>query len=293
MPKEIDAIIESISQVVDVSDVLLPFESVLLLIKDQTSLGFYVSLRFMMQMGMVNYVSQKHLAKLLGLSQVTFISRRNELVRIGLLEVMINGNRRAYKLFQPRRVKNLYPFTKPSEVGKSLDETRKMMYDGEMTSANLRVLSNNIYVPNPSFPSNNNIPNKESNTVTNTLDTSISRVEGKLLKQVVDTKGSASTSHFNQHDLNRILKAYFKYSGTERKGPELIQVKGAIQAMYKAGRTADEIIRFMKWIDENKANKDYSWLRFWTMWTVQKRLPDFLSGALTKEEEQNDGFRQL
>ena len=64
--------------------------------------------------------------------------------------------------------------------------------------------------------------------------------------------------------------------------------------MFLAGRKPKEIIDFMEWIEEHKDEKKFEWLKFWTMGTVQKWLPDYLSGRLTNEGEDPDaGYRQL
>ena len=65
------------------------------------------------------------------------------------------------------------------------------------------------------------------------------------------------------------------------------------RAMFLADRTPKQIIDFMEWIEENRDERKFEWFKFWTMKTVHRWLPDYLSGRLTDEEEDDGGYQHL
>lgn len=145
------------------------------------------------------------------------------------------------------------------------------------------------------------VPDQESltlpyNIYTNTLNisnTNNSNVNTKGDHLKIPKKRNDNIKRFPKIQYNQVLMAYKQISGTDRRGSELKTALNYTRSMFLAGRTPKEIISFMEWIEENKDEKKFEWLKFWTMGTVQKWLPDFLSGRLTNEEEEDDGYRRL
>jgi cellobiose-specific phosphotransferase system component IIB len=94
---------------------------------------------------------------------------------------------------------------------------------------------------------------------------------------------------FPNEDYNLVLDAFRKYKGVGLVGPEVLYHKRAIKLMFEAKHTPKEIIDFMKWLKENEKNEEQPWVKMWTIWTVQKKIPEFLGGKLkiskTIEEE--------
>lgn len=105
-------------------------------------------------------------------------------------------------------------------------------------------------------------------------------------------KKKAQHIGFAKIQYNQVLNAYNRISGVARKGNEMQTAWRQVRAMFLAGRKPEEIIRCMEWMEEHKDERQFEWLKFWTMGTVQKRLPDFLAGRFTNEEE-DDGLEQL
>lgn len=78
----------------------------------------------------------------------------------------------------------------------------------------------------------------------------------------------------------KVEQAYIKLKKIKPQGDEWLPIQRDIKTMFKSGRTPKEIIRCMKWMAENDFYQDK-----WTITTVRKKLPEFLSGEL--EEEAN------
>ena len=53
--------------------------------------------------------------------------------------------------------------------------------------------------------------------------------------------------------------------------------------MFKSNRKPKDIIAFMKWLNENESNEETAWVKTWTIWTVQKKMAEFLGGKLDIE----------
>ena len=59
-----------------------------------------------------------------------------------------------------------------------------------------------------------------------------------------------------------------------------------VDAVQWTGENIYEIMDFMQWLHDNENNEEAPWVRTWTIWTVQKKIPEFLAGKLkTKSVE--------
>jgi len=83
---------------------------------------------------------------------------------------------------------------------------------------------------------------------------------------------------FPKVDYVLVLNAYQKYKGVKLSGPEFLVPMRAIKTMFKAKRKPEEIISFMRWLNENE--EVIPWVRTWTIWTVQKKIAEFSAGKL-------------
>ena len=90
----------------------------------------------------------------------------------------------------------------------------------------------------------------------------------------------------------RLTDAYQQFKGIELKGAEFGQVKQAIKTMLYSGRTEQEIMDFMKFaaekceqITDPAVQKEFCWLKNWTMITIKKKMPEFLAGKFGGQEE--------
>ena len=50
--------------------------------------------------------------------------------------------------------------------------------------------------------------------------------------------------------------------------------------MFQADHKPKEIIDFMKWLHDNEKNEETAWVKTWTIWTVQKKIAEFVGGKL-------------
>lgn len=98
-----------------------------------------------------------------------------------------------------------------------------------------------------------------------------------------------------------IIDKYQLYKGVTLAGAEFGEVKRAIKTMIYSGRTKENIIDFMKfcWKVEkeindgnNEVERDYGWLQNWTILTIKRKMPEFLSGKYQiKEKEVPDYYK--
>lgn len=89
---------------------------------------------------------------------------------------------------------------------------------------------------------------------------------------------------FPASDYKVVLEAYQKYKGVSIKGAEANIVRRATKTMFQSERSVKNILDFMKWISQNEDKKGMEWLKSWTIWTVQKKMPEFLAGKLKTPE---------
>lgn len=239
------------------SDLLLQFEKSLILLGKSDLIGLLFSLFFLEQIGYVNFKTQKQLAKKVGLSEPTFINKRNELERLKIITIIESGGRRTIHLNFLSRLKFFKLPIDPTKQDEYLDNMAKSVTligpeEGQLP------LTHSIY--------NNNTHNTNNTKSTNTND----------------------NTRYPKEDYNIVLTAFKKYKGVGLFGPEVGQCLRAIKTMFRAGRRPKEIIEFMKWLHDNETNEETSWVKTWTIWTVQKKLPEFVAGKLkvkTVEDE--------
>lgn len=91
-------------------------------------------------------------------------------------------------------------------------------------------------------------------------------------------KGRPKKPSFPQAWYNLVLNAYQKNKGVSLSKNEFVIPMKAAKTMFESGRKPKEIIAFMEWIKAHENEKEYSWLKMWTMYTVAKKLPEFLAG---------------
>ena len=101
---------------------------------------------------------------------------------------------------------------------------------------------------------------------------------------------------FPANNYKVVLEAYKKYKGINIKGAEANIVKRAAKTMFKSERTVKNILDFMKWISENENKKGMEWLKSWTIWTVQKKMPEFVAKKLVvvkQDKELEDSYDDI
>ncbi len=98
MAKEINAFIKQVIIEEVTFDLITQFELVLALSRRADLLGFYMLLKFYKQIGLISFITQHQLATLMGITDPTFIKRKNELREIGLLVITEEGKARNYHL---------------------------------------------------------------------------------------------------------------------------------------------------------------------------------------------------
>lgn len=246
-------------------DLLFQFELVTLLFKRPDLLGFICSLIYLKQVGYINFKTQGHIAKLLGMSEPTFIKKKKELESMKLAEVHIDSNKLVINLNILSRLKNFKSVLNPIEQAKYLDTIAKSITPASENEGQMS-LSHSIYISNTSNTNTNNT-NNDSDINTNT-----------------------NNKHYAKEDYNIVLEAFKKYKGVGLFGPEINQCLRAIKTMFKSERKPKEIIEFMKWLHDNENNEQCAWVKTWTIWTVQKKINEFVAGKLKVNKTTEDEY---
>jgi hypothetical protein len=186
---------------------------------------------------------------MMNLTEPTFIKRKNALIRLGLLEIKSEGNSRNYNLKIFSKLKNFKLPKSLKEMRIYLDNSRKSLQILGQENKSQITLSN-IY---------NNITSKNNNTNTNI---------------------NITNKTYPREDYNLVLEAFQRYKGIKLAGPEIPQQLKAIKMMFQAERKPQEIVNCMKWFYDHQDDEETSWARNWTIWTVQKKMAEFIAGKL-------------
>ena len=262
---------------------VIPIEFMILLWGRDDLVGLFLSLWFVSK-AEIPFGTQPDLAEILDMSYSSYIKRRKELEDLGLIKVEVKNNNFTVLHLEIDRLWGLLNFTrgsikiyqtqrKPKEVKENIANMRKSLLDSLQKQPFLTgqlPLSNNIYINNSLNSSNTN------NTNSVKSDNSVKRV-------------TSDVKTYPKEDYNIVLSAFKKYKGVGLAGPEVSYHMRAIKMMFQAERTVKQIVDFMKWLHDNENNEETPWVRTWTIWTVQKKIPEFLGGKLriskTTEEE--------
>ena len=203
----------------------------------------------------------------MGMSYLTYLKRRKQLEEIGLLEVKIQHQNNTKIILKTDLLWGLIKFIRGSykkyktptslndakKLEEYIDTTRKSLFEALAKKGQLK-LSHSIYSINTPKP----------------------------LKP--------TTTHYPKYHYTIVLRAFQKYKGVKLYGPEINQHMRAIKTMFKSNRKPKEIVDFMKWLHDHEDHEQTPWVKSWTIWTVQKKLPEFVGGKL-KVEKSGDGIK--
>lgn len=268
----------------------IPLEVQLLLFPKQNEdlLVPYMRLAQLDLLGLLPEMNQGDIAKHLGVSRQWITQLAKRLQKLGLLSIHKEGREHQFGLHFPLFTAEAYEeigkvkytltvkvhFTY-QEMQELLDNSSKIALKGVIpTTQKQLTLSNNIYT---------NTNNHKGNTVK----------QIPIKQELAKPAPKKAVQRFPKIQYNMVLNAYMKYTGVERKGPDLSFAIKSVRNLFLAGHKPQDIIKFMQWLSENCDDPNYKYLKLWNMETVRKLLPDFLSGRLTNEEEEDDGFRSL
>lgn len=261
-----------------------------LLLRDSPELlSIYTRLAFLAKKDLLGRFSQKDLALQLKISPQYLVRITKKLEDLHLVERIKHKKTVRVVLLVPPIPKEMVDELEQLNYSLTLMGTIKLQFNPEKLQEMLDTTSKNL------IKAVKKIPKKEL-TLTyiynnNLLTTKPVNTKGDHLK--IPKKRNENIKRFPKIQYNQVISAYKRISGSDRKGSELKTAMNYTRAMFLAGRTPKQIIDFMEWIEENKDQKKFEWLKFWTMGTVQKWLPDYLSGRLTNEEEQDDGYERF
>jgi len=273
MSEEKNIIVQSVTDPLAAKDIFFQFEKGLFLLGKPDLIGFLMSLLLLNQIGYINFRTQKQLATLMGFSEPTFIKKRKELEKMGLIEIKDVGNRRVIDL---RILSRLKFFKLPKEYIKQLDyidRAIKSLTILEEKQGQL-LLTHSIY--------NNNINNTNNNINNNNINNTNS-INSNTNKPIY--------TRYPAEDYTMVLNAYKKYKGVGLIGPEVDQHRRAIKTMFRANRKPKEIVDFMEWLSKHENDEKTPWVRTWTIWTVQKKIHEFVSGKL-KVKTMSDDYKE-
>lgn len=252
------------------SPIIIPIEVGFILWGRVDLIGLYVSLVFLSEITS-DYITQPRLAKIIGFSYPIYLKKRKELEQKGLLQVKIENHnftriilasKRLWGLKESLRGSLTFLKTPPTlwndkeflnyidNAGKTLT---KALIEGSKEVGQLELVDN-IYI---NSSSKNNI----------TDNSKINKIVNKVIT-------------YPKEDYNLVIDAFKKYKGVGLMGPEITYHLRAIKLMFQAEHKPKEIIDFMKWLHDNEKNEETSWVKTWTIWTVQKKLPEFVGGKL-------------
>ena len=247
--KEKNILIQQVNDDAISRDITLQFEKLIILLGRPDLIGLLLSLLLLNQIKYINFKTQKHLAKVIGFSEPTFIRKRKELEDLQIIKIIDKDNRRIIDLNFLSRLKF---FKLPKDPVKQLDylvRIKKTIIPISEKEAQMS-LSSSIYIYN-NINNNNNIYTKKI----------------KKMK-------------FPKEDYDLVLQAFKKYKGVALYGPEVAQHLRAIKTMFKSNHKPKEVIDFMKWLSAHEQDRNTPWVKNWTIWTVQKKLSEFLAGKL-------------
>jgi hypothetical protein len=243
-------------------DLIFQFETIIKLLDKPKLIGFLIQLRLFAQINFLTFRNQVDLASNMGISEPTFKNRRNQLVRIGLLDIE-RERRIKYKINSMNRIYDFkMPFTS-EEKKKYLKNLQKKL-----------VARNNDWIEQQ----------KEGQAQLAMIEA----VKEKAI-EIVQKKEEAKKKEerkFPGIDYRVVLDGYTKYKGVSILGPEILRAKHAIKQMFLAERTPQQIVDCMKFFSENKNSDEFKWLKSWTLETVMKKMPEFVAGTFNK----NSGF---
>jgi hypothetical protein len=248
-------------------DITIQFEIVAYLSNRPDLLGILVSLSYAFQLGL-KFRNQLEIAEYIGYTQPTFIRKKQELVKLGIIDLIKNGRKTIFQFNSVKRVNVDTPIS---------------VLDAYKLSNKLR---------QKLVPMNNEWRKKQK-------ELEQAQAQQEFLKLQIDTKAKnivkkkteakkRDEQRFPNEDYEIVLKAFIRLKGVGLLGPEITRAKRAIKQMFLASRKPKEIIDCMKFFRDNQHRDEYKWLSSWTLETVMKKMPEFVAGKLKAEEMGDD-----
>lgn len=249
---------------------ILAQEGIIMLWKKLDLLGLLVSLIFILKVH-PSYIPQQKLAKLVGLSYLSFLKKRKELESIGLLEVETSNNNMSVIHLHYDKLWGLIKIIIPSYK----------IYKTSLEDTNIDRLSN--YLENTGKSLSDHLDTFLSDDKKTRKSNNIYNIFNNIISNKNNNKDN---DKYPKEDYDLVINAFKKYKGVGLMGPEIAYHRRAIKLMFQASRKPKEIIDFMKWLRDNERNEETSWVRQWTIWTVQKKIAEFLGGKLEVGKEE-------
>lgn len=263
-----------IEKIEGAKDVVTPFGLVFLLWNRPDLLGLYLQFLALAQLKTQIWIRQFELPKLLSMSYVSYYKKRKELADLKLIMIKReNSNTTKIIINEQCLIENIrlpYKKYKALQESKSLSElsdlvintTKTLKEESEKISfeEGQVQLFDNIYINNSQ---NTNNINKNNNVTRVTSNTNV-----------------VKKSTYPKEDYELVLSAFKKYKGIGLAGPEISYHAKAVKMMFQANHKPKEIIDFMKWLNEHEDDGETPWVHTWTIWTVQKKISEFLGGKL-------------
>jgi len=274
MNKDVKDTNNTVEEVQWLKPIVIPVEVITFfhLTKNNPLLLLYTQLVSLHQFGLLKGFKEKELARMLKISPEHFSKRCKELESLKLVAKTKKGVIVTIELTVPQTL----IFSK--ELRKLLTVKKNIYYGIE--EKELDLLAKNLL---------NDI--QKSTTKPLSLSSIYSNNYSKLNTVYSDNRGERIIKRFPSADYQKVIDACAKLTKVERKGPELSKLKPPIRNMFLSGRTPEQIIRFMGWLRDHRNDPQFKWLRFWTMSTVERWLPDFLAGRLDSDDD--DRYQQL
>lgn len=247
-------------------------------------LGLYIWLSILVEYPqVVTFANQKQLAKFLEMSWNTFVKKKNELEAFGLIKLERNKKGftelHVFSLTSVNLIEILCSVQKLNHRGSKIEPVKNFAQLSEFAEAvgksaiplteeiSKNELSSTIY-----NNTNNSKPNNNTNNISNNTN--------------IDVKDKIK--RYPREDYQVVIDGYQKYKGIKLSGPEISPVYKAIKLMFQAGHKVKAVLDFMKWLHDNESNEEMPWVKLWTIWTVQKKMPEFVAGKLKSKTLDDD-----
>lgn len=230
-------------------------------------LGFYLAISHLINLGVLPFKKQEQLADILHLSKPTYIKFRNELIERKVLALVHHGNKLwTLKLLQISRIP-LIKIPSREDAHSYLDSLQRKVH-----------------------------PLSEKEIVQISMD---GIIKEEVKKEIVKSKEKEIEKkkqeeiRYPEEDYKIVLNGYKKYKGVGLIGPEIARAKKAIKEMFKASRSPKQIVDCMKFFKENQNDDENRWMRYWTLETIGKKIPEFLANSLTPVKKMGDDIEEV
>ncbi len=247
-----------------VFDLQAQFEIILYLLNKTDVSGLYISLLYLKQIGYLQIKDQNDIIKLLNLSRQTYFTKRDKLMKLGLIAIVRQHKRQIITFKGFRRIPH---FVLPTDV---------TAFDSYIIDAanSIRPISSTILKTQKAI-------NVEKAKQLEIEQKTNEKVQAELKRR--EQKKKEEDVSFDGENYKLVIHAYEQNKGVRLSGAYVLRAKKSIKEMFKAGYKVKQIVDCIKWFAEAEKIEEIKWVQqnSWTIETVMKKMPEFVAGKLT------------